>query len=259
MNPVEIVVETFESHSIPFQKGDAYVNATKMCKVFGKIPYQFLRLPGTQAYLYAFAKNRHVSEKDLIRTHKGGDSTKTEAIGKNYQSPTQGTWIHPSLALLCAQWLSPDFAIWCNDVILNLLARAPLKNQLANPKEAPPRGDYAWVPGAFFISFEGFPILGYADSPNTNAHNYLHIKDIELATNTPKGTSLLGADNEYAPCLAIIQWGRKGNAKARRLADFLAHTLWVPDKDTNFYDWRNKLISSGLPIREAGKDAEKAQ
>jgi len=27
---------------------------------------------------------------------------------------SQGTWIHKSLIILFARWLSPDFAVWCD-------------------------------------------------------------------------------------------------------------------------------------------------
>jgi len=48
----------------------------------------------------------------------------------------QGTWLHEDVALEFARWLSPAFAIWCNDRIKELLkhgATATNPDDLLNP------------------------------------------------------------------------------------------------------------------------------
>ena len=47
----------------------------------------------------------------LVVTVKGG----------NINSTGQGTWMHEDVALEFARWLSPKFAIWCNDRIKELM------------------------------------------------------------------------------------------------------------------------------------------
>lgn len=49
-----------------------------------------------------------VPESEVLRVVKGG-------------SKEQGTWMHPWLAVEFARWLSPAFAVWCNQTIYGLL------------------------------------------------------------------------------------------------------------------------------------------
>lgn len=103
-----IVEEVYEGQVIPFQRTDAFVNATAMCKAFGRLPYDFLRLPETRRYQDALAKRLNALRENLVVTVNGGTSP--------------GTWLHPNLAMECARWLSPDFSIWCNETIRRILA-----------------------------------------------------------------------------------------------------------------------------------------
>ena len=84
------------------------VNATEMAKSFGKRPAKWLELPSTKEFLAALTDVRK-SDFALIQTEKGG----IDGGG--------GTWMHEDVALEFARWLSPAFAIWCNDRIKELL------------------------------------------------------------------------------------------------------------------------------------------
>lgn len=64
-----------------------------------------------------------ISATDLVTVNQGGNN--------------QGTWMHEDLALVFAQWLSPDFYLWCNDRIKELLkygmtATQPTLEQMIN-------------------------------------------------------------------------------------------------------------------------------
>lgn len=113
------MVYDYEGNQISFSKEDGVmVNATQMAKPFGKIPYEWLRLPSTQEFLYAYISVKHpeigntgkslFAENQLVKTIKGG-------LGE------QGTWFHQDVAIEFARWLSPKFAIWCNDRIKELM------------------------------------------------------------------------------------------------------------------------------------------
>lgn len=104
----DLVIESYEGNLIPFQPDDAFVNATEMCKAFGKRPVDFLRLPSTQAFQSALAEEFGSLCENLTVTVNGGTNP--------------GTWLHPDLALECARWLSPKFGIWCNRVIRRILS-----------------------------------------------------------------------------------------------------------------------------------------
>lgn len=100
------------------------VNATEMAKPFGKRPAKWLELPSTKEFLVALTEVRK-SDFALIQTDKGGING------------GGGTWMHEDVALEFARWLSPAFAIWCNDRIKELLtigmtATQPTLEQMIN-------------------------------------------------------------------------------------------------------------------------------
>lgn len=96
---------------ITFQIGGTLmVNATQMAKPFGKQPIFWLNNQSTKEFLAQLSELRNLSSADLVRVTKGGNDKKL-----------QGTWMHEDVALEFARWLSPAFAIWCNDRIKELL------------------------------------------------------------------------------------------------------------------------------------------
>lgn len=104
-------IRTFQYNGsdITFNSGQSVmVNATQMAKPFGKRPAKWLELPSTKEFLAKLAEVRK-SDIGFVRTEKGGN------LGGG------GTWMHEDVALEFARWLSPEFAIWCNDRIKELL------------------------------------------------------------------------------------------------------------------------------------------
>ena len=118
----------YEGANVTFAKKEnvVMVNATQMAKPFGKRPAKWLELPSTKEFL---AKLTEVRKSDIgfVKTEKGGN------LGG-------GTWMHEDVAIEFARWLSPAFAIWCNDRIKELLtigmtATVPtLEAMLDNPE-----------------------------------------------------------------------------------------------------------------------------
>lgn len=120
----------FNGNEITFQIGndEVMVNATEMAKPFGKHVKHWFENPSTHEFIHHLAEHRGyiaMSEKptslntsvlalrypDIIKVVKGG-------LPGHIQ---QGTWFHEDVALEFARWLSPAFAIWCNDRIKELL------------------------------------------------------------------------------------------------------------------------------------------
>lgn len=100
----------YEGSPVTFQIGEAtMVNATEMAKPFGKQPVFWLNNQYTKGFLEEMAKLRNLSFADLVIVRKG----KPDLGG--------GTWFHEDVALEFARWLSPAFAIWCNDRIKELM------------------------------------------------------------------------------------------------------------------------------------------
>lgn len=105
-------VYDYEGNKISFSKDNGVmVNATQMAKPFGKRPNDWLNLPSTQEFLDA-----------LITTRKSG-SCDYQAVTTVNCSPEYGggTWLSEDAAIEFARWLSPKFAIWCNDRIKELM------------------------------------------------------------------------------------------------------------------------------------------
>lgn len=100
----------YEGSPITFQQGDSVmVNATEMAKSFGKVAKDWLRTNQAQEFISSLSAVRQICPTDLVIVNQGGSN--------------QGTWLHEDVALEFARWLSPTFAIWCNDRIKELLTQ----------------------------------------------------------------------------------------------------------------------------------------
>lgn len=97
--------ESNQALDITFNES-GWFNATEAAKKFGKRPTDWLRLPETEKYLAALCKRSEVRKSHFTKTLKG-----------NSKLFTQGTWLHPKLAIRFAQWLNTDFAVWCDEQI----------------------------------------------------------------------------------------------------------------------------------------------
>lgn len=88
--------------------GSIMVNATEMARQYGKRTTDWVRLPSTKKFLDALTEVRK-SHFAYIQSIKGGSNAGGE------------TWMHEDVALEFARWLAPEFAIWCNDRIKELI------------------------------------------------------------------------------------------------------------------------------------------
>ena len=115
----------YNGSPITFQKGDSVmVNATEMAKPFGKLAKDWLSNKSTKEFLSTLSAVRTIPLTDVVEIKQGGNSE-------------QGTWMHEDVAMEFARWLSPAFAIWCNDRIKELLqygmtATQPTLEQMIN-------------------------------------------------------------------------------------------------------------------------------
>jgi len=100
----------YEGNPVTFNKGDSLlVNATEMARPFGKEAKHWLINQSTKDFISELANVRNLTFADLVQVKQG--------------SPENGggTWLHEDVAMEFARWLSPKFAIWCNDRIKELL------------------------------------------------------------------------------------------------------------------------------------------
>ncbi len=107
-NPVSKVF-AYDGQNVTFEKKGAIVmvNATEMAKPFKKVAKDWLRTKQTNEFIHSLSVVRHISPTELVVKSQGGT--------------VQGTWMHEDVAIEFARWLAPEFAIWCNDRIKELL------------------------------------------------------------------------------------------------------------------------------------------
>lgn len=107
----DLIHKTFEHENMTIEMdftSDGFVDATEMSKHFpNKSPNYWLRNTNTIEYIDALIQMENYTFEDLVVVIKGGNSP--------------GTWIHPSLAVSFARWLSPVFAVWCDKIISSIL------------------------------------------------------------------------------------------------------------------------------------------
>lgn len=96
---------------------EAWFNATEIATMFGKRPVDWLRLPDTERYIAALCKAEaqkqnkpEVRKSHFVKTIKGGNDLSR-----------QGTWLHPSLAVMFARWCDVNFSIWCDEQVKNII------------------------------------------------------------------------------------------------------------------------------------------
>jgi len=109
---MEIITKIFQDKEVFFdyRENEIYLNATKTAKTFSKNLENWKRSAELIGYLEALSRTVNLTERDLIVVRKGGND-------KN----AQGTWIHKKLIIVFARWLSPDFAVWCDMQIEDIL------------------------------------------------------------------------------------------------------------------------------------------
>ena len=105
-----IIQYSYEGTPVSFSRGEGVkVNAVQMAQPFGKMPKDFLKTKETKSFLKALSNRKKILIDDLVQVRAGAPET------------GGGTWMHEDVAMEFARWLSPDFAIWTNDRIKELL------------------------------------------------------------------------------------------------------------------------------------------
>lgn len=87
-----------------------------MAKPFDKFPYDWLRLQSSKDFLSALVSIRGLNYED-----GGINYEESSQFIKTIEGRNGGTWFHEDVAIEFARWLSPLFAIWCNDRIKEIL------------------------------------------------------------------------------------------------------------------------------------------
>lgn len=87
---------------------DGWFNATEIAAQYDKRPTDWLKLDSTKNYLPVLAGFLKCEESSLLKSKRGRYS--------------DGTWLHPKLAVAFARWLDTRFAVWC-DLQIDMILR----------------------------------------------------------------------------------------------------------------------------------------
>lgn len=130
-----IKIFQYNNYPVTFNTGETtMINATEMAKPFGKLAKDWLSNKSTKKFLSTLSAVRTIPLTGLVEIKQGGNGE-------------QGTWMHEDVALEFARWLSPEFAIWCNDRIKELLlnGKVELNQSPSYTIEDPIARAEAWI------------------------------------------------------------------------------------------------------------------
>ena len=102
------VIREYQGHPITY-RDDGWFNATEAAAKFEKRPSDWLKLPSTEEYTSALCRQLRREKISLLKVIRGG------------RNHADGTWLHPKLAVAFARWLDPEFAVWCDFQIDELI------------------------------------------------------------------------------------------------------------------------------------------
>lgn len=78
----------------------------KWLNLLAKKAKDWLKTQSTKEFIQVLSEGKKILPSDLVQVINGDNG---------------GTWVHEDVALEFARWLAPQFAIWCNDRIKELL------------------------------------------------------------------------------------------------------------------------------------------
>lgn len=104
------MILSYNNQPITQREIDGYVNATEMCQANGKLVADWMRTKETKAYIDELSSVMGIPITQLVISKRGNSS-----------GFSQGTWIHPRLAICLGRWVSVSFSIWCDEHIRTLI------------------------------------------------------------------------------------------------------------------------------------------
>ena len=254
-------VQTFNFGNIAVSfREDGYLNATQIAAHFGKLPKDYLKTEQNQQYISALAES--LSERTKILTDENQLVIVKKGNSKNF---TQGTWLHPKLAIHFARWLNPKFAVWCDEQI-EILLNGKISDGIKSAKttaddRTPLRQAVAALVGrkgidyssAYSMIHQRFNVEAIEDIPTEKlpeAVAYAHALTLhtgltgEVLDAPPKAKPKLPIDgNSLADIAAMVYYGtwmielgKDVSAPLRQLGCKQAVTMW-----TVWHETRSRL------------------
>ena len=267
---------SFNQFSVSFQE-NGYLNATAIAEQYDKRVGNYLRNERTQEYITALTKrlfnpetrNRATAENQLVIIKKGGNDKKS-----------QGTWLHPKLAVDFARWLNPKFAVWCDEQIEALLngkvSDGPAAKTTADDRTGLRQAVAALVgrkgidySSAYSMIHQRFNVEAIEDIPAEKlpeAVAYVHALTLhtgltgEVLDAPPKAEPKLPIDgNSLADIAAMVYYGtwmielgKDISAPLKQLGNRQAVTMW-----TVWHETRSRLKRAVAALEALREYADK--
>ncbi|WP_308032458.1 KilA-N domain-containing protein [Neisseria cinerea] len=270
----------FGNIAVSFRE-DGYLNATQIATHFGKLPKDYLKTEQTQQYISALAES--LSERTKILTDENQIVIVKKGNSKNF---TQGTWLHPKLAIHFARWLNPKFAVWCDEQIEILLNGnvsdgIKLAKTTADDRTGLRQAVAALVgrkgidySSAYSMIHQRFNVEAIEDIPAEKlpeAVAYVHALTLHTGLtgevldreplSAPKPALPISGNTLYDLAVAVrygawaIQMGKDVSAPLKQLGCKQAVTMWTVWAETRS---RLKAAANALEALSAHADAEHA-
>ena len=264
----------FGNIAVSFRE-DGYLNATQIAAHFGKLPKDYLKTEQTQQYISALAES--LSERTKILTDENQLVIVKKGNSKNF---TQGTWLHPKLAIHFARWLDPKFAVWCDEQIEALLngkvSDGPAAKNTADDRTSLRQAvaalvgrkgiDYSTAYGMIHQRFNVGAIEDIPAEKLPEAVAYVHALTLhtgltgEVLDALPKAEPKLPIDgNSLADIAAMVYYGtwmielgKDISAPLKQLGNRQAVTMW-----TVWHETRSRLKRAVAALEVLRKYADK--
>jgi len=123
MNSISTISHNFNDTKIKQRQSDGYLDATAMCKATGKLFADYRRLKVSQEFVEALSSDMVIPITELVQSVKGGNPE------------SQGTWIHPQVAINLAQWCSPKFAVLVSKWVFELMKTGHVELPSQTPQQ----------------------------------------------------------------------------------------------------------------------------
>ena len=277
---MNVSVLNFGNTPVSFRQ-DGFLNATSIAAHFGKLPKDYLKTEQTQQYISALAES--LSERTKILTDENQLVIVKKGNSKNF---TQGTWLHPKLAIHFARWLNPKFAVWCDEqieILLNGKASDGIKSAKTTADDRTGlRQAVAALVGrkgidyssAYSMIHQRFNVEAIEDIPAEKlpeAVAYVHALTLHTGLTgevldreplpAPQPALPISGNALYDLAVAVrygawaIQMGRDVSAPLKQLGCKQAVTMWTVWAETRS---RLKAAANALEALNAHADAEHA-
>ncbi|MEN8221287.1 MAG: KilA-N domain-containing protein [Pseudomonadota bacterium] len=221
------------------QRTDGYLDATAMCKATGKRWPDYRRLDSTQAFIDALSSDVQIPTSEIIQSVKGG------------LPESQGTWVHPQVAINLAQWCSPEFAVLVSKWVFELLTTGRVDLQ----PQTPPQSTMSEVAETFKAYASICECIGVTGNQKAIAANAATIKHTGINPLENMGITHLSAESQEQT-LTVSDIAKRLGIKPRQVNPILTkiglQTANRDHKDRLYYELTNLGKEHGVYL-DTGK------